>query len=59
MAPLLNGWRLAERVLLIFAPVLNPNGDHEAFIKAHDVPRERDYELAPKLEPSPSVEFPI
>jgi hypothetical protein len=32
---LFNGWRLAERILLIFAPVLTSNGDHKAFVTAH------------------------
>jgi len=29
---------LAERILLIFAPVLTPNGDQKAFVTAHAPP---------------------
>ncbi len=45
MAPLLNGWRLAERNLLIFAPVRAANGDCEAIVKARAIAKERDCEL--------------
>jgi hypothetical protein len=52
MAPLLNRWRLAERILLMFPPVLTPNGDHEAIVTAHALGKEHDCELAANFEPA-------
>jgi hypothetical protein len=57
MAPMLNRWRLGERVLLIFAPVRTPNGDREAFVTAHALPKEHDHDLPPDFEPTVAEEM--